>query len=111
MTTPSPPLHSVYARRPLDGHRVGDDLVIFDDRVGKYFATGPVGADIWEMLETPMSFDGMCARLLNLYAIDEATCRDQVGAFLERMTAADLLAIQQHAADAADKPFDLSSKA
>jgi Coenzyme PQQ synthesis protein D (PqqD) len=83
--------HPHYIRRDLQGSRVGDDLVIFDDRVGKYFATGPVGADIWDMLATPLSMDAICEKLLAMYDIDAPTCRTQAEAFLKRMEAADLV--------------------
>jgi hypothetical protein len=80
-----------YRRRELQGSRVGEDLVIFDDRVGKYFATGPVGADIWDMLATPTSPDAMHAKLMSMYDIDEATCRSQISDFLVKMAEADLM--------------------
>jgi Coenzyme PQQ synthesis protein D (PqqD) len=74
-----------YARSEVQGNRLGDEIVFFDDRVGKYFATGPVGADIWDMLESPMDFDQICKGLLENYEIDETTCKTQALAFLEKM--------------------------
>lgn len=74
-----------YSRLEVQGNRLGDEIVFFDDRVGKYFATGPVGADIWDMLESPMYFDQICKGLLEAYEIDENTCRVQAFAFLEKM--------------------------
>ena len=90
MTLLSP--DKLYLRRELQGSRVGEDMVIFDDRVGKYFATGPVGADIWDMLATPTSPDAMHAKLMAMYDIDDATCRTQISDFLVKMAEADLVA-------------------
>jgi hypothetical protein len=85
------PSDKLYLRRELQGSRVGDDLVIFDDRVGKYFATGPVGADIWDMLAEPISPNAVHTRLMAMYAIDDATCRAQIDDFLAKMAEADLV--------------------
>ncbi|PTM41735.1 PqqD family peptide modification chaperone [Bosea sp. 124] len=85
------PSDKVYQRRELQGSRVGDDLVIFDDRVGKYYATGPVGADIWAMLAQPISAAALHERLMAMYDIDFETCRDQVQDFLAKMADADLV--------------------
>lgn len=82
---------TLYQRHELQGSRVGDDLVIFDARAGKYFATGPVGADIWTLLETPLSARALQERLMAIYAIDAETCQSQVQDFLAKMVEADLV--------------------
>lgn len=88
------PSDKLYQRRELQGSRVGDDLVIFDDRVGKYFATGPVGADIWAMLSQPISAAALHERLIAMYDIDLETCRSQLQDFLTKMVDADLVVAQ-----------------
>lgn len=85
--------NKLYIRRELQGSRVGDDLVIFDDRVGKYYATGPVGADIWDMLVEPASPEAMHERLMGIYMIDDTTCRRQINEFLAKMLDADLVTL------------------
>ncbi|MBD1209255.1 MAG: PqqD family protein [Ignavibacteria bacterium] len=84
-----------YVRADVQGSRLGDEIVFFDDRVGKYFATGPVGADIWDMLDSPMNLETICAKLLAAYEIEEDTCRLQVFAFLEKMTELKLVSVTQ----------------
>ena len=81
-----------YIRSDIQGSRLGDEIVFFDDRVGKYFSTGSVGAYIWELLESPTDFDTICARLLDTYDIDEKTCRAQAFAFLGKMIEIELIA-------------------
>ena len=80
-----------YVRSDVQGSRLGDEIVFFDDRVGKYFSTGSVGADIWEMLESPTDFDTICAKLLDMYDIDDQTCRAQAFAFLGKMIEIELI--------------------
>lgn len=84
----TPPL---YRRAQISGSALGDEIVFFDDRVGKYFATGAVGADIWRMLETPSTLDTIVSRLLETYDVDAQTCRMETQAFLDQMMAADLV--------------------
>jgi hypothetical protein len=81
----------LYRRTRIEGNVLGDEIVFFDDRAGKYFAVSSVGADIWNMLESPMSMDSIVARLMERYDIDEATCRTETTDFLTRMLAAQLL--------------------
>ena len=38
----------VIERADVYASRVKDDLVFFDEQAGQYFATGTVGADIWD---------------------------------------------------------------
>jgi hypothetical protein len=84
---------TVYRRANIEGHVLGDEMVFFDDRVGKYFAIGPVGANIWKLLETPMTLGAIVASLMDEYEVDEATCRSETVAFVEKMLAARLFEI------------------
>jgi hypothetical protein len=81
----------LYVRAEVQGNRLGDEIVFFDDRAGKYFATGPVGADIWEMLETPRHFADICSQLLESYDIDQLTCEAQARVFIDQMVELNLL--------------------
>jgi hypothetical protein len=79
------------SRKPAHARRVKDDLVIFDDAMGKYFATSSVGADIWALLDTPRSMTAICAELQARYEVDDATCQAEVQGFLTEMLEAGLI--------------------
>lgn len=85
------PNEQLFLRRGMQSSRVGDDTIIFDDRVGKYYVTGQVGGDIWEMLSSSLSESDICTRLLARYDIDALTCRSQVEDFLHNMMNVDLI--------------------
>lgn len=85
---------TIVERRDLLGSRVDDEMVFFDQTVGKYFATGPVGADIWDLLESPATVGAICTYLLGKYEIDSSTCEKQVSAFVEQMRQAGLLVVR-----------------
>lgn len=83
---------TVLRRVELPGSRIQDEMVFFDQEAGKYYATGPVGADIWEFLDAPQSFAAICEHLLQLYEIDRPTCESEARAFLAQMMEAGMVA-------------------
>jgi Coenzyme PQQ synthesis protein D (PqqD) len=89
------PPTSTFQRREINGSRVGDDMVLFDDRVGKYFALTPVGVDIWLLIEKPRPVSGIVSALREQYDVDEKTCTDQVESFLRSMIGNDLVIVHQ----------------
>jgi hypothetical protein len=76
---------TLFRRANLLGSRIQEEIVFFDPEAGKYYATGTVGAEIWEFLEAPKTFSAICEHLLDVYDIDEATCKNEVSAFLKDM--------------------------
>ncbi|MCA3080502.1 MAG: PqqD family protein [Rhodocyclaceae bacterium] len=84
----------IYVRANVQGSMLGDEIVFFDERAGKYFATGSVGADIWNLLVDPMDIDGICAALMEAYEVDHETCYGQVIHFLKKMEEANLIVLR-----------------
>ncbi len=84
---------AVYSRSNVQGSALGDEIVFFDERVGKYFATGSVGADIWALLERPMTMDEICQALMEAYEVDRSTCFQQVHQFLSKMAEINLVEV------------------
>lgn len=65
-----------------------DDVrVLLNDDL-EYLGLDEVGQRIWDLLAQPSSLDALVAQLTDEYDVDEATCRADVGRFLE--------ALQQH---------------
>ncbi|MCA3693479.1 HPr-rel-A system PqqD family peptide chaperone [Aquidulcibacter sp.] len=84
---------AVYSRSSVQGSALGDEIVFFDERAGKYFATGSVGADIWSLLERPMTMDEICEALMEAYEVDRTTCFQQVSQFLGKMAEINLVEV------------------
>ena len=80
----------VIIRKNAYASRVKDDLVFFDETAGQYFATGSVGADIWDLIEEPRSLRDICAELMERYEVDETTCLTEVEGFVADLIAAGL---------------------
>jgi len=66
--------------------KVGDQLVMMSAAEGKYLSLSPVGARIWELLETPRSRDDLCAALVTEYEVTPEQCGREVDDFLGSLT-------------------------
>lgn len=62
--------------------KVGDEMVMMSATNGNYIGLSPVGARIWELLETPRSIESLCRTLIDEYDVDSATCRIEVDSFI-----------------------------
>lgn len=82
---------SIFQRTDLLASRIQEELVLFDPNIGKYFSTGPVGADIWEYLSSPKSTTQIIEHLLSKYEISQITCEMEVSSFIEQLLAAGLV--------------------
>ncbi len=77
---------SVVVRDPdMIAAEMDGDLVMMSVERGAYFGIGGVGTRVWELLEQPRSVDQLCAAIVAEYEIDEATCRTDVTAFVQRL--------------------------
>jgi hypothetical protein len=62
--------------------KVGEELVMMSVDKGDYLGLSPVGARIWELIETPADFDALCQRLIAEFEVSPEVCRAEVEAFL-----------------------------
>ncbi|NQY14315.1 MAG: PqqD family protein [Henriciella sp.] len=72
----------VIKRTDLAGSQIDSEMVFFNQNTGKYFATGPVGAEIWEYLTIPRTVSQICDHLLEKFEVDRTTCETQVQKFV-----------------------------
>jgi hypothetical protein len=64
---------------------VGDDIVALHVRMGHCYGMEDVTADVWRLLEQDMSVAQICEQLQQLYEVDDARCRAEVGRLIETM--------------------------
>jgi hypothetical protein len=76
--------------------KVGDELVMMSAEKGNYIGLNEVGARIWELIETPMEVNAVCAQLQGEFEVEPATCRAEVETFLNELV--------KHGAIALDPP-------
>ena len=70
---------------------VEDELVVLEPARGSYFGLNAMGRRIWELVERPRPVGDLCIALQGEFAVDEATCRAEVLAFLSAAEEAGLL--------------------
>ncbi|MGQ7262210.1 PqqD family peptide modification chaperone [Vreelandella sp. V005] len=70
----------------LDG-----DLVMMNEKLGRYYGISGVGARAWELLETPASIDDLVSSICNEYEIDIDTCQQDIIRFAQDLMKVDLI--------------------
>lgn len=70
----------------LDG-----DLVMMNEKLGRYYGISGVGARAWELLETPSSIDDLVLTICQEYEIDSDTCQKDIMRFAQDLMKVDLI--------------------
>jgi hypothetical protein len=76
----------------LDG-----EMVILNLDSGIYFGLNPVGATIWNYIQSERSLDEIIGYLLAEYKVDRARCEAEVRSLLQRMISQGLIDIHVRA--------------
>lgn len=70
----------------LDG-----DLVMMNEKLGRYYGISGVGARAWELLETPASVDDLVNSICQEYDIDSETCYRDITQFAQDLMKVNLI--------------------
>ena len=70
----------------LDG-----ELVMMNAAAGQYYGISGAGARAFELLESPISIDGLVEAITQEYDIDEKTCRQDMQKFVKKLIENDLV--------------------
>lgn len=77
---------STYQRRPdLIGASVDDEMVMMSVEKGQYYGLRGIAPRVWELLETPHTFDQLVDRILEEFEVDRAVCEKDMNGFLEKV--------------------------
>ena len=71
--------------KKLDVTDITGDKVMIDFETGKYFMLKGTAVDIWDSIQSPISFGNLLGKLEDIYEVDEATCKDDVEKFLNQL--------------------------
>lgn len=72
---------------------VGDEAVILDVQSGYFFQLNRTAAQIWTLLESPLSAGALCAKMAASHSVDPTVCHDDVIAFVADMRERGLIAV------------------
>lgn len=84
--------HDRFKRNPdITFGEVDGELVALSLERGECFGLDKIGTLVWREAEQPVRFDRLIALLTERYEVDEATCRADLGAFLDEVIEAGML--------------------
>lgn len=75
-----------YRRDPdLIATDMDGDTVMMSIERGEYYGIGGVGSRCWELLAEPMSIDALVKTICTEFEVDEATCQEDMQAFVDEL--------------------------
>ena len=80
-----------YVRRDVLNTMVDEDLILFDEQAGTYYATSEVGAAIWEHLAEPLTLAELCAKLASAYQVHPDQCKKDTKLFVDKLIASSIV--------------------
>jgi len=69
----------------LIGATLEDELVMMSVEHGQYYGMGGVGPRIWELIETPRSYEELVEQILEEYEVEREVCEKDMLIFLEQI--------------------------
>lgn len=62
-----------------------DEVIIMNMKTGEYHGANVLGARIWKLLETPITFNSLCNQLLEEYKVEKSVCEEETSRFLKML--------------------------
>jgi hypothetical protein len=76
----------------ISARTIGGETIVLDLPSSQYFAITGVGSRVVQLLAEDRSLDDLVATIVDEYDVDEATARNDVTTFVDRLRQAQLLA-------------------
>ncbi|MCP3030070.1 lasso peptide biosynthesis PqqD family chaperone [Halobacillus sp. A1] len=64
---------------------MGNEKVMLSVENGKYYNLGEVGGLIWDLIESPVTFEKVVRELRSQYEVSQSECEEQVNQFLQML--------------------------
>ena len=72
---------------------VNDEILMMSIEDGKYYGLNPVGSEIWKLIEEPKTIEEIIPALMEIFDIDEESCRKESLDFIESMIKNNIITI------------------
>lgn len=72
----------------------GDGIAVLDLKSNQYFTLNPVAAAVWSGIEKGASEDDLVDRVLADFAVDRATCAQDVADLIDTLARAGLVSVR-----------------
>lgn len=90
-----PTNYSIRVLKKPDVTDLAGEKVMIDFESGKYFMLTGSANDIWDLLEDGVTSASVVAALMELYEVDEGTCRTGVEKFLTELSEIGFIALDE----------------
>ena len=74
---------------------MGGELVVLDLKSGFYYGLDTVGAQVWSLIEHPMSIAAIRDAIMAEYDVPADVCEQDIRAFVDKMQAAGLVEVKR----------------
>jgi hypothetical protein len=74
--------------------RVGDEVAILDLDRSIYYGLDPIGARIWELMQTPIPLSSVLDVLVTEFDVDDATARSDLLELVDELLATQLVEVR-----------------
>ena len=74
-------------------NEIDGEVVMLSIENSEYYGMDKVGSRIWELLEQPVSFKVLVAKLMEEYEVSKQQCAEDTLAFLKKLTDKNLVII------------------
>jgi len=73
--------------------KVGDGMILLDPVKGEFLTFNPVASKIYELLESQMEFEKLCAVLTDEFDVDPDVCRQELSVHLSDLVSRKLVLV------------------
>jgi len=86
---------TVLQRKPgMLFNEIDGEVVMLSIENSEYYGMDKVGSRIWQLLEKPIPFKELVAKLMEEYEVSEDQCKVDTLGFIEKMTGKKLLIVE-----------------
>jgi len=74
--------------------KLDDEVVMMSIETGEYHGSNPIGNRIWELMESPLTMETLCEKLLAEYNVEESVCEQETLNFLNLLLEKKLIVVK-----------------
>ena len=78
-------------------NEIDDEILMMSIEDGKYYGLNPVGSEIWKLIEEPKTLEEVIPALMEIFEIDEDSCRKESLEFIESMIKNNIILVEASA--------------
>ena len=84
----------IVLKKSINTSELAGEKVMVDFESGKYFLIKGAGNDIWDMIQTPVTYGQIIKGLLETYDVDEDTCKKTTDDFLNKLVEQNFVTVE-----------------